>query len=156
MSQKKNWRQKLAAGKGLPRIEPIPAGMQRTCGEGTLVIPAPKEVDAAMRRVPKGKVTTIDHIRRMLAEQHGASTGCPITTGIFARIAAGAAAEDIAEGRRRVTPYWRTLKSEGEVNPKYPGGVEDQKARLEAEGHRVVSRGKRFFVVDYESRLAKL
>jgi alkylated DNA nucleotide flippase Atl1 len=86
----------------------------------------------------------------VLARKHGATIGRPITTGIFARIAAGAAEEDQAEGKKRITPYWRTLKSGGELNPKYPGGVEDQKARLVAEGHTVLCRGKRIFVQEYE------
>jgi alkylated DNA nucleotide flippase Atl1 len=103
-----------------------------------------------MRKVPKGKLITINDIRETLARKHGATIGCPITTGIFARIAAGAAEEEEAGGKKRITPYWRTLKSGGELNPKYPGGVEGQKARLVAEGHTVLCRGKRFFVKEYE------
>lgn len=76
--------------------------------------------------------------------------------GIFAGIAARAAEEWELEGRKRVTPYWRTLKQGGEVNPKFPGGVEGQKERLEAEGHVVVQRGKRYFVEDYEKKLVKI
>jgi alkylated DNA nucleotide flippase Atl1 len=124
--------------------------MQPQWGTGTLVIPAPIEVDQIMRKVPKGKLITINDIREALARKHGGTIGCPITAGIFARIAAGAAEEDQAEGKKRITPYWRTLKSGGELNPKYPGGVEDQKARLVAEGHTVLCRGKRFFVQEYE------
>jgi len=71
-------------------------------------------------------------------------------------IAARAAGEDEAEGKKRVTPYWRTLGGQGELNPKYPGGVEAQRARLETEGHTVVARGKRLVVEDYERRLAQL
>jgi len=91
----------------------------------------------------------------MLARKHGATMGCPITTGIFAWLAAGAAAEDEADGRKRITPYWRTLKAGGELNPKYPGGIEGQRTRLEAEGHTIVARGKRFFVAEHERSLAK-
>ena len=128
-------------------------GMQRQWGEGTMVIPAPREVDQIMRKVPKGKLITINQIREIVARRHGATLGCPITTGILARIAAGAAGEDEAEGKRRVTPYWRTLKTGGEVNPKYPGGLQDQRRRLEAEGHRVDMRGRRMVVRDYERYL---
>lgn len=90
-----------------------------------------------MRKVPKGKVTTINEIRAALARRHRATIGCPITTGIFAGIAARAAEEAVAEGRKKVTPYWRTLKSGGELNPKYPGGVEAQAAHLKDEGHAI-------------------
>ncbi len=122
-------------------------------GKGTLVIPAPAEVDEIMKQVPKGKLVTINGIRKFLAKRHRATIGCPITTGIFAMIAAHAAHEELEEGRKKVMPYWRTLKSHGEINPKYPGGIEEQKPRLEFEGHKVIRKGKRYFVEDYEKHL---
>ncbi len=156
MKKRKSWREKLADAKDLPKVVAIPSGMQPQWGTGTVVIPAPIEVDQIMRKVPKGKLITINDIREILARKHGATIACPITAGIFARIAAGAAGEDEAEGKKRITPYWRTLKSGGELNPKYPGGVEGQKARLVAEGHTVLCRGKRFFVQDHDRLRARL
>ena len=155
MKPKRTWAEKLADSKGLPKVGPIDGKMSTRWGRGTMVIPAPLEVDALMKAVPRGRLTTIDQIRSALAAAHGATIACPITTGIFAWIAAHAADEAEAAGRRRgVTPYWRTLKSNGELNPKYPGGVDNLRARLEAEGHRVVQKGKRFFVADYGMRLS--
>lgn len=122
-------------------------------GSGTMVIPAPIEVDEIMRRVPKGKLTTINEIRGALARKHGVDIGCPITTGIFAWIAAHAAREAADGGVKRITPYWRTLKTGGELNGKYPGGVPGLKKLLAAEGHRVIQKGKRYFVADYERAL---
>jgi hypothetical protein len=149
MKTKRTWAEKLADSKGLPKVAPIDGRLSRRWGEGTFVIPAPLEVDALMKRVPRGKLTTIDRLRRQLAAKHGATIACPITTGIFAWIAAHAADEaERAGGRRGVTPYWRTLKGNGELNPKYPGGIDNLKARLEAEGHRVVKKGKRFVIAD--------
>jgi len=156
MARRKTFREKLAGDKDLPRVERIPPGMRKQWRSGTIVIPAPTEVDEIMRSVPKGKLITINRIREILAQRHGATIGCPIATGITARIAAGAAGEDEVAGKRRVTPYWRTLKAGGELNPKYPGGLEGQRARLQAEGHEVVARGKRLFVRDYERRLVAL
>ena len=43
--------------------------MSQRWGTGTFVIPAPLEVDAIMRKVPKGKLITINEIR---ADQPGA------------------------------------------------------------------------------------
>ena len=80
---------------------------------------------------------------------------CPICTGIFAAIAARAADEDWQAGNKKVTPYWRTLKGAGELNEKYPGGIEYQTLLLTAEGHHVVKKGKRCFVLDYERKLVK-
>ncbi len=101
----KSWREKLQDDKGLPRVITISGKMITRWGEGTCVIPAPREVDELMRKVSKGKLTTINCLRKGLAVRHGTTIGCPITTGIFAWIAAGAAAEADAEGKKRVTPY---------------------------------------------------
>jgi alkylated DNA nucleotide flippase Atl1 len=155
VSKKKSWSEKLEDSKDLPRVEKITAKMSKMWGTGTLVIPAPKEVDEIMKRVPEGKVITINEIRQALARKHNASIGCPITTGIFARIAAGAAEEQKAMGKQ-FTPYWRTLKVGGVINEKYPGGVEGQRKLLEKEGHTVIQKGKKFVVTDYEKSLAKI
>jgi hypothetical protein len=155
-AKKKTWQEKLADNKDLPRVGPITGRMTRRWGSGTMVIPAPYEVDAVMRKVPKGKLITINEIRAVLAKKHGATMGCPITTGIFAWIAAHAAAEAAASGVKRMTPYWRTLKTGGELNSKYPGGIPNLKDRLEAEGHCVIKKGKRYLVADYQKALAKL
>ena len=148
---KRSWREKLADGKGFPKIAEIDAAKSKRWGEGTFVIPAPLEVDALMKKVRRGKLTTIGAIRRELAHKHGTTIACPITTGIFAWIAAHAADEAEQEGRTRITPYWRTLKTGGELNPKYPGGIKNLRARLAAEGHPVVKRGNRYFVPDFEA-----
>jgi len=132
--RKKTWQEKLADSKGLPKVGKVTGKMTTRWGTGTMVVPAPIEVDELMRRVPKGRVTTINQIREALARKHGVNFTCPITTGIFAWIASHAAEEAAALGRKRITPYWRTLKSAGELNVKYPGGVAAQAARLRAEG----------------------
>ncbi len=115
-----SWRAKLADDKGLPKVEEITEKMNQKWGTGTVVIPAPREVDELMRTIPEGKLTTINEIRNALAERHGATIGCPMTTGIFAGIAAKAADEDEQEGIDNYTPYWRTLKAKGVLNEKYP------------------------------------
>lgn len=148
-AKKKTWREKLEFANGLPKVAKIDGKMSKRWGTGTMVIPAPLEVDAAMKSVRKGKLTTIELIRQALAEKHDVTMACPITTGIFAWIASHAADEAEETGKTRITPYWRTLKTGGELNPKYPGGIEALKVRLAAEGHKVVQKGKRFFVVDY-------
>jgi alkylated DNA nucleotide flippase Atl1 len=156
MSKRKNWSEKLRDSKDLPRVEEITDKMSKRWGSGTVVIPAPVEVDEMMKKVPKGKVTTINEIRAFLAKKHGATIGCPITTGIFAWVAANAAEELKQKDESDTTPYWRTLKVGGVINEKYPGGVEAQKKLLEKEGHKVAQKGKNYVVLDYEKTLAKL
>lgn len=140
----KTWQEKLADSKDFPRVVEITDKMSERWGTGTLVIPAPREVDEVMGKVPRGKLITINQIRQIVAQKHGATIGCPLTTGIFVNIAARAAEEAAAEGKKDITSYWRTLKSRGELNEKYPGGVEAQATHLKKEGHTIESgRGKK-------------
>ena len=155
-TRKKSWTEKLADSRDLPKVEKITDKMSKRWGTGTVVIPAPMEVDEMMRRVPEGKLTTINEIRAALAKKHKATIGCPITTGIFAWVAAHAVEEQRQEGKRDTTPYWRTLKTGGVINAKYPGGVEEQKKLLEKEGHKVIQKGKKYIVADHEKSLIKL
>jgi len=154
--RKSSWREKLENDHGLPRVCKIDPAKSPRWGTGTMAIPAPREVDALMRRVPRGKLTTIDEIRKALARRHEATVTCPLTTGIFAWIAAHAAAEAEAERQKNTTAFWRTLKAGGELNAKYPGGIALLKKRLRGEGHTIAQKGKRFFVRNYEASLAAL
>lgn len=152
MAKKKTWREKLADSKDLPKTAKIEGKMSKRWGEGTFVIPAPLEVDAQMKKVRKGKLTTISAIGEQLAQEHGTTIACPMTTGIFAWIAAHAANEAEQEGRKRITPYWRTLKAGGELNPKYPGGIKNLRARLQVEGHKIIKKGQRYFVESFAAK----
>ena len=147
-AKKRSWQEKLHDAKGHPTVSEITPAMSQRWGPGRFVIPAPIEVDELMRKVRKGQVTTIDHLRAQLAKKHEVDIACPLTTGIFAWIAAHAADEMDTQGKKRITPYWRVLKKGYELNPKYPGGIENLQRRLEAEGHEVTQRGKRFFLRD--------
>jgi hypothetical protein len=155
MAHKKTWQEKLNDDKELPKIGRAMGKMSAKWGKGTMVVPAPREVDEIMGKVTRGKLVTINEIRARLARKHRVNFACPITTGIFAWIAAHAAQEASDGGRKRITPYWRTLKAGGELNPKYPGGIANLKSRLEAEGHAVVKKGQRFFVADFEKALMR-
>ena len=133
-----SWREKLEHPKPkLPKIVPIPPKMATRLGRGTLVIPHPLQVDALIRKVRRGKLVTQTRIRQALARRCKATMACPITTGIFVRIAAEAAEEDRRAGRRTITPYWRVVRDDGSLIEKFPGGVNRQAARLRIEGHRI-------------------
>jgi alkylated DNA nucleotide flippase Atl1 len=124
-------------------------------GSGMMLIPTPKLVDELIRKVPKGKLATVSELRRKLASDFKADVTCPLTTGIFVRIAAEAAEEDRALGRNRVTPYWRVVKDDGTFNPKLPGGVAQQTRNLIAEGFEVSTSGKSPRLRNFEDRLIK-
>ena len=136
MYRRKTWREKLD-NPNLPKVVPIPAKMRKTCGTGTMLVPSPRDVDAFIRTVPKGHLVTVKRIREVLAGKYAADVTCPLTTGIFVWISAEAAEEAAREGKSRITPYWRVVKDDGSLNPKFPGGVEAQAERLRDEGHRI-------------------
>lgn len=152
-ARRKNWREKIAGYARLPEVKAIPERMQPRHGEGTILIPSPLEVEEAMRKVPEGRLATVLGISEQLAREHGATIGCTVTTAIFASMAAQAAAEDRQAGDRAPTPYWRTLKVDGQLNLKYPGGLDELMQRLESEGHTVLQRGRRYFVEDFQRKL---
>jgi alkylated DNA nucleotide flippase Atl1 len=153
---KKTWTEKLNDPTKIPEVKKITGKMAEKWGSGTLLIPAPIEVDEFMRKVPKGKITTVNEIREGLAKKHKAKISCPMCTGIFAKIAAEAAEEQREQGKKNVTPWWRTLKSDGTLNPKYPIDTNYQKALLEAEGHKIVKKGTRSYTVEgYQKKLKR-
>lgn len=138
------WRMKLEQEHPNHRkISPIPPTRQKRLGKGTILIPQPKKVEALMRKVRKGKLATGSWIRVRLAEEAGATVSCALTTGIFINIVAHAAEEDRSAGKKRITPYWRTIKDDGKLNDKYPGGVRAQAAKLREEGFTIqAGKGK--------------
>ena len=153
---KKTFNEKLNTAGDLPKVEKLtdPRFIERYKST-TLLIAAPVEYDELMKKVPKGKLTTIDRMMGVLAKKHKAGAACPMTAGIFVNIAAKAneEREALGTGKKNVTPWWRTLKKDGQLNEKYPDGIEGQKIRLEAEGHTIIQKGKRYLVENYEKKI---
>ena len=142
LAEGRTWRQKLEQEHpNHGKVVAVPPGMQKRFGTGTMLIPRPLDVDAIMRRVKKGKLVTQSQIRDALAKESKADCSCPLTTGLFIRIAAETAEEDLQAGKKRITPYWRTIKDDGKLNEKFPGGARAQAARLRKEGF-TIQRGK--------------
>jgi alkylated DNA nucleotide flippase Atl1 len=117
-----------------------------------MLVAAPLEYDEVMKKIPFGKVITSDEIRSYLAKKHGAHYTCQLTAGLFINMAAWAS----KERKTDPTPYWRTLKRDGDLNEKYPGGIDNQKMLLEMEGHIIIQKGKRYFVKDYKEKLFEI
>lgn len=139
-------------------VHPLPERVTHWGPPGaSMVISTPAEVDGLVARIPKGKLATVNTLRDALAKRHGTTIACPITTGIFLGIAAKAAAERELIGAKRVTPWWRVIKSDGTLNPKMPGGIAEHRRRLEAEGFKVAKKGKtNLMVEDFEKKIAQL
>jgi hypothetical protein len=146
-----SWREKIEKPRDV-KVVKIPPKMSRF-GSGTMLIPTPKLIDEMIRNVPKGKLVTVSELRRKLARDFRTDVTCPLTTGIFVRIAAEAAEEDRANGKKRIAPYWRVIKDDGSMNPKFPGGIAQQTRYLRAEGFAVANKGKTPRVQDFDGRL---
>lgn len=121
-------------------------------GGTRMFLAPPLYYDKLMRKVPKGKLITAGQIREYLAKENNADFTCPLTAGIFINIVAWAS----YQRKEDITPYWRTLKTNGELNNKYPEGIELQKRLLEEEGHTIIQKGSKYYVKDFESKLIKL
>ncbi len=149
---RKSSREKLEKDQGLPKVVDDPRG------RGRMLIPKPLDVDALIRVVEKGKLITDSQIRERLAKDFHADITCPMTTGIFLRIAAETAEEDLGKGLKQITPYWRVIKSDGSLNEKFPGGVDAQAAHLREEGHTIEpGKGKKPpKVKDFEKALVEV
>lgn len=159
MKSKKKWREKLERDHpSHGKIVEVPPRMQKQWGTGTMVIPEPLKLDALIRTVQKGRLITVPQLMDRIARDAGADCACPMTTGILLRIVSETAEEDLREGRKRVTPYWRVLKQGGLLNEKYPGGTKAQSTHLKEEGHHIQpGKGKKPpAVVDFERILQQL
>ncbi len=153
---KKDFNAMLRDNKDMPKVQLITdENSIAKYGGNRMYFAPPMDYDTVMRRVPRGKLTTVGAIREYFANENDADFTEPITAGIFVSIAAWAS----HQRQNDITPYWRTLKANGELNEKYPGGAEAQKARLEQEGHTIIKRGRtniKYYVKDYEKKMFEL
>ncbi len=162
--KKKSWQEKLADKKNFPKILqlqktfPCYNAVHKMGAEigDDVVLANPSEIVALMKQVQKGQLITIVEICKALARKHRVTACCSLTTGIFIMTAAHAVEEAAQEGKTLGIPYWRTLKADGFLNDKYPGGVCVQKKLLEQEGFVIRGKGKKFFVQDFDNYIVKV
>ena len=158
---KKTWMEKLEDKASLPKVLklekrfPCYNAVRKMGAEvgDAVVLVNPSEVVDIMKHVPEGKLTTIAEVCKKLATRHNTKGCCSLTTGIFIMTAANAVEEARREGKFLDIPYWRTLKADGYLNPKYPGGQQAHKRLLEHEGYEVVPKGRKFVVQNYQKHL---
>ena len=153
---KKDFNTMLHDNKDMPKFQTITdlKSIEKYGGDRMYFAP-PIDYDKIMKQIPFGKVITVGKIREYFAKKNGADFTEPITAGIFVSIAAWASYQREEEN----TPYWRTLKANGELNEKYPGGIEAQREMLEREGHTIIQKGRKNikdYVKEYESVLFDL
>ena len=155
-NEKKDFNAMLHNRKDMPKMQIItdPKSVAKYGGDRMFLAP-PEDYDHVMKRIPSGRVITVGKIREFFAQKNGADFTDPMTAGIFVSIAAWASVQRAEDP----TPYWRTLKANGELNEKYPGGIEAQREKLQAEGHTIIAKGRthaRYVVQDFEKNLFPL
>jgi hypothetical protein len=158
---KKSWQEKMADKPNLPKILVLERGFpcynavhNMGAEEGDPVILVnPSEILPYMQAVLPGKLTTIMEICKAITVRHNVKGCCTLTSGIFIMTIANAVEEMKKEGVDISVPYWRTLKADGSLNPKYPGGIEAHKSLLESEDFPIMKKGKLYFVKDFEQFL---
>lgn len=72
-----------------------------------MLISTPAEIESEVRKLNRGETLSITELRDRLARKHRADFTCPLTTGIFLRIAA----ERSLEADEKPMPFWRVIDS---------------------------------------------
>lgn len=153
---KKDFNSMMKNDKDMPKIQIIEdEDTIKKYGGSKMFFAPPLYYDELMKKVPKGKLLTVSQMRNYLAKKYNADFTDPMTAGIFVNIVAWASFQRDED----ITPYWRTLKSDGELNTKYPEAIELQKRLLKEEGHIIITKGIKnikYYVKDFEKSLIEL
>ena len=127
----------------------IPETMEKYFGcSGKMLKPSPNTVASIIKKIPEGRVATIDTMCKKLAKKFKTEIACPATTEKSLCLAA---TESVTKNTR--LPYWRVLKKNGELIRKLPNGVEGHAANLMKEGHKIISTSTSKGLKDFESVL---
>lgn len=135
-----------------PDMKPVVAADPK--GRGQMLLPTPTLVAEEISTIPYGALLTVSTLRLRLARRFRADFTCPLMTGIFYNLIAGAAEEQMAAGQPSLAPYWRVVRDDGTLSPKTPSGPEQQAKRLRQEGHSISHRRTKLLVTDYQQHLA--
>lgn len=133
--KRKTWAEKLNIDRK-PVVEKADKDFAGIKTGQMMLIPTPKIVDAYIRQIPKGTQVDKETIRKDLAAEYHAETTCPLTTGIFIRIAAEAAYEEYEKGKplSKITPFWRVISEKSPAAKKLTFGTNLLKEQREKEG----------------------
>jgi hypothetical protein len=134
-SKRKTWTEKLNIDRK-PVIEKADKDFAGIKAGQMMLIPTPKIVDAYIRQIPEGKEVDSNTIRKDLAAEYHAEVTCPLTTGIFIRIAAEAAYEELEKGKplNKITPFWRVINEKSPTAKKLSFGTKFLKEQRKKEG----------------------
>jgi hypothetical protein len=120
-------------------IVDIAKDRERSLGtSGKMLVPCPATVEALLKKIPEGKLVTIDLVRKTLADQFNVQTTCPFNTKLCLRAIANDPGKKVA--------YWRVVQGTGEMIDYFPGGFAGHAALLSEHG----------FVIGYDGKKPKV
>lgn len=149
---KKDFNKQLNDPKKIAKIVELDEKGAEKWGGKTMVVAPPKDYDLLIKKIEKGKLATADTLRKAIAKQYKTEITCPLTCGIFTNIVAWAS----YQRDKDITPFWRTIKSDGSLNPKFPEYPTLQKELLEQEGHEIIEKKGKYLVKNFEEKLMDL
>ena len=119
----KSWNEKLLGGKPA-HVSPMTKDMWGLEKGDKLFIATPVMVRDYMKKIRKGSTRSIAEMRETFAAAHKARGTCPMTSSIFARIAAEAALEEMDAGKPadKITPFWRLIDAKSPLAKKLSCG----------------------------------
>lgn len=142
-SARAGWEAKLR-----PELAPRVVEDGRRGGGSRLLLPTPLLVGEVVAAIPRGRVMTLGQLRRALAARFDADSTCPLMTGMFATILAGAVVEDISQRRKPRWPIWRLVRDDGTLHPKWPLDPLYRATLLRQEGVRLTRRNGHWAALD--------
>ena len=76
-----------------------------------MLVSSPKSIFDYIKKIPVGKKRTISQMRVSLAKKAKADKTCPVSTGIFLRIAVEASIEEQKKQKLKMPklPFWRII-----------------------------------------------
>ena len=86
----------------------------------TMLVSSPSSIANFIKKIPKGKKKTVFEMRNALAKKAKANKTCPVSTGIFLRIAIEASLEDQRKKKLKKPnlPFWRIIDEKTAVAKK--------------------------------------
>lgn len=133
--KRKSWQEKLHNG-STHKVEITDKKFADIPEGATMLVPTPEIVNTYISNIPTGHSVTLQQMRKDLAATYHAAYCCPITSGIFVRIAAEAAYEAHINGSQLadITPFWRIIDRKSPALKKLSSGPDFVMEQREREG----------------------
>jgi hypothetical protein len=123
MASKKTWTEKLHCDKE-PKIKRIDFNFADIPANSNMFIATQQIIDNYIKQIPKGKIVSVQTMRKDLAIETKADYTCPVTTEIFLRIVAEANFEKYQQTNsiKSITPFWRVVEPNSTLSEKLTFG----------------------------------